>query len=701
MITHMFSAALWIILIALDVAISARLAKMYRKDSDTRKLMFIIGLLMCINVHVTAIVGIDSFPIATNISNWAPLPIILAFIFSTLHEKCRPDPTRCYKIFLTGTALTIIMFFVPPAIDFSQPVISAGLVLAAVLTLAQLSKGFDLSSVTLFFFIPSFAVSYLSIGQGLTELALFAAFTARGVLLMALEISKTQGGKTAVLFAKKELYVQEYNFNKLFNMLPDPAAIIDPKGTILAVSPVLVSLSGLKREELVGTNFLKTDLISDRSKFKMVQYLGSILIDLEIPPYEIEVQSKDGKKGQFEVNTSKIDYRGTTAAMVVFRDLTERNRLLEKIKREQMRFQDIAERTGDWIWELDSEGKFIYSNPVVSKIVGYSSEEIIGKKARDVLVPSSGKHEEFFVPSAIKTGNISPKIMECSLRDGRLITLEIQAMPLSGLDGELVGYRGVCRDFTEKQEMEKKLLKAERFAAIGELSTMVAHDLRNPLQGISNVIHVLKKTAKNTGNNKLASLVPSIEEALNHAEKMVRELLDYSTDIRLELNDSNPTSVVNQALSRISFPENITLVQNTNPEPRIRVDTDKFARVIVNIVTNAFEAMSKGGILKIESKELEGCLQLSIADNGTGIPDEKIDKLWSPFITTRAQGIGLGLPICKRIVEAHGGRILVETEKGKGTTFTIVLPLTKIAEKNVEFCIDERGIIDAELKDSK
>jgi signal transduction histidine kinase len=211
----------------------------------------------------------------------------------------------------------------------------------------------------------------------------------------------------------------------------------------------------------------------------------------------------------------------------------------------------------------------------------------------------------------------------------------------------------------------------------------------------------LKKTAKNTGDNKLASLVPSIEEALNHAEKMVRELLDYSTDVRLELNDSNPTSVVNQALSRISFPENIKLVQNTNPEPRIRIDTDKFARVIVNIVTNAFEAMSKGGILKIESKELEGCLQLSIADNGTGIPDEKIDKLWSPFVTTRAQGIGLGLPICKRIVEAHGGRILVETEKGKGTTFTIVLPLTKIAEKNVEFCIDDRGIIDAELKHSK
>src|SRR4030042_6053890 len=223
------------------------------------------------------------------------------------------------------------------------------------------------------------------------------------------------------------------------------------------------------------------------------------MIDREIPPYEIEVQGKDGKKGQYEVNTSKTSYRGITAAMVVLRDLTERNRLLEKIELEQMRFQDIAERTGDWIWELDSEGKFIYSNPVASKTIGYTSEEIIGKKASDIFFPSMEGNAEPFLESVAGACSLSSIIRQYSLRDGRVLIMEIQAMPMQGVNGELVGYRGESRDFTEKQEMEKRLLKAERFAAIGELSTMVAHDLRNPLQGISNVIHYLQKTTKMQG----------------------------------------------------------------------------------------------------------------------------------------------------------------------------------------------------------
>jgi PAS domain S-box-containing protein len=546
--------------------------------------------------------------------------------------------------------------------------------------------------------MPSFALCYLAIGQGMTELALFAAFTATGTLMIAFEISKSQEGETtSILVLKKELYTAEHNFNKLFKMLPDPAAIIDAKGTILAVSPGIIAMSGLKTEELAGTNFFNIELISDRSKFKMVQHLGSRMIDLDIPPYEIEVQNKEGKKGRFEVNTSKISYRGTTAAMVVFRDLTERNKLLEKIELEQMRFQDIAERTGDWIWELDSEGKFVYSNPVANKIVGYTAEEIIGKKAGDIFVPSAEDHAGPFLESFTKTGSLSSITKQCLLRDGRVLVLETHAISLIGVNGELVGYRGVSRDFTEKQEMEQRLLKAERFAAIGELSTMVAHDLRNPLQGISNVIHCLKKISRNAGNEKLASLVPSIVEALTHAEKIVSELLDYSGDVRLELSESNPKSLVKQALSRMVIPDNISLIEKTRTNPIIRVDSDKMTRVIVNLITNAFEAMPNGGILTIVSKESEGCLQLSIADNGTGIPDEKICRLWTPFVTTRAEGIGLGLPICKRIVDAHKGRLLCETEKDKGTTFTLILPIKKTVEENVEFCVDGQEVVDLEL----
>jgi PAS domain S-box-containing protein len=676
------------------VAISARLARMYRRDSDIRKLMFIIGLLMCINLYAVAIIGIESFSLAKNILEWATLPLLLAFILTSLRERFNLDSKKCYKIFMTGTVLTIFLFAIPTSADFSQPFLMAGLTIAILLSVVQYSKKFDLPSVTLFFALPSFAVSYIAIGEGLTELALFAAFTAKGALLIAFEISKGQEGETtSILGLKKELYSAEHNFNRLFDMLPDPAAIIDPKGTILAVSQNLIAMSGFKKEELVGANFLKIDLISDRSKFNMVQNLGSRMIDLEMPPYEIEVQGKDGRKGQYEVNTSKISYRGAPAAMVVLRDLTERNRLLKEIQREQMRFQDIAERTGDWIWELDPEGKFIYSNPVVGKIIGYTAEEIISKKACDVFVSSANDNLKPFLESVIGASCLSSMIRQCLHRDGRLLTMETHAMPMYSANGELVGYRGVSRDFTEKKEMEKRLLKAERFAAIGELSTMVAHDLRNPLQGIANVIHYLKKTSKNAGNEKLSSLIPSIDEALKHADKIVRELLDYSTDIRLELNESNPKSIITQALSAMAIPANIRVIEKTRTKPKIRVDSDKIKRVIVNIVTNAVDAMPDGGTLTIVSEEEKGYMKLSIADSGTGIPEEKMDKLWVPFVTTKAQGIGLGLPICKRLVDAHGGQIFCESKKGNGTTFTLILPILEAAEKNIDFYVDEKEAI--------
>jgi PAS domain S-box-containing protein len=701
MISYIWSLVFWTALIGLDLAISIVLAQKYRRDFDIRKIMFIIGLLMCINVYVIAVTGIESFPQARNILGWSPLPLLLAFIFTSIHERFSLDSKTCYKFFMFGTALTIVLSIFPLPAGSSQPVLLAGVIFAVVLSIVEYSKRFDLSSMTLFLSMPSFAVSYLAIEQGITELALFAAFIANGTVLLAFEISKNQEGETSsILVLKKELHTAEYNFNRLLDIIPDPAAIIDAKGTILAVSPKIVTLSGFRKEELMGMNFLKTDLISDGSKFTMMQNLGVRMLGYEMPPYEIEVQGKDGKKRQYEVNASKIDYKGKPATMVVFRDLTERNRLLEEIQREKMRFQNIAEGTGDWIWELDCEGSFIYSNPVIEKIIGYTAEEIIGKEACDVFVPSGKDHKEPFLESVLSTSCLSSMIRNCYHRDGRVLTMETQVMPMHDSDGRHVGYRGVSRDFTEKKELEKRLLKAERFAAIGELSTIVAHDLRNPLQGISNVVHYLKKPSKDVANERLASVIPFIEEALKQADKIVRELLDYSADIRLDLKESDPKSIVMQALSGMSVPDNIRVIQKIEVMSKIRVDPDKIRRVIVNLVSNAFDAMPKGGILTIGSREAKGCLELIIADNGTGIPDEKIDRLWAPFITTKAKGIGLGLPICKRIIDEHGGQILCESEKGKGATFTIILPIAEPENKGVEFYVDGKEVVTSESKES-
>jgi sensor domain CHASE-containing protein/nitrogen-specific signal transduction histidine kinase len=226
------------------------------------------------------------------------------------------------------------------------------------------------------------------------------------------------------------------------------------------------------------------------------------------------------------------------------------------------------------------------------------------------------------------------------------------------------------------EEKNAELRKAERLAAIGGLATMVAHDLRNPLQGIATSSHNIRKTTDNLGNYKVTSMLERIDDAVKYSERIVAELLDYSAELKLDLMETDPKFMVNLVISKMTVPSDIKVVDETSEKPKIFLDIDRMRRVLVNLISNAFEAMSKGGKLTISSREVNDKLELIFTDNGVGIPKYKMDRLWTPFVTTRAKGMGLGLPICKRIIEAHGGEILVKSEENVGTTFTLVLPIT-------------------------
>jgi PAS domain S-box-containing protein len=226
----------------------------------------------------------------------------------------------------------------------------------------------------------------------------------------------------------------------------------------------------------------------------------------------------------------------------------------------------------------------------------------------------------------------------------------------------------------ELREAQEKLLKAERLAAIGELAAMVGHDLRNPLTGIAGATYILKKKLNVENDEKIKALLEAIERSVKHSNKIVTELLEYSREIRLELTATRPNRVLKDTLDVLKIPENIRLVDLTADEPVILVDVEKMQRVFLNIIQNAIDAMPEGGELTIKSGEANGNVEISFTDTGTGISKENMEKIFKPLFTTKSKRIGLGLPICKRIVEAHGGSISVKSVEGKGTTFTITLP---------------------------
>ena len=230
----------------------------------------------------------------------------------------------------------------------------------------------------------------------------------------------------------------------------------------------------------------------------------------------------------------------------------------------------------------------------------------------------------------------------------------------------------------ELVDAQVRLVKSERLAAIGELAGMVGHDLRNPLAGIKNATYFLRKKNSAVLDESGHVMLASIDRSVEHADKIIGDLLEYSRDIRLELTEQNPKAMIKYVLLSLEVPEHIEVLDHTESTPTIMVDDAKMVRVFTNLIKNAFEAMPKGGSLEIISRLNGGNVEFIFSDTGVGIPQEVVSKLFTPLVTTKAQGMGFGLAICKRFVEAHGGEISVKSMQNNGTTFTVSVPQAPI-----------------------
>jgi signal transduction histidine kinase len=284
--------------------------------------------------------------------------------------------------------------------------------------------------------------------------------------------------------------------------------------------------------------------------------------------------------------------------------------------------------------------------------------------------------------------------------DGRDEWVELIATPVKDKNGKVVAALELVVNITERKKLQTKLgdysqkleelvqkrtvqlkntqlelVKSERLAAIGELAGMIGHDLRNPLTGIKNSAYFLKKKGNKISRAQAKEMLEIIDKCVNYSNKIVNDLLEYSREVHLESHQESVKKLLTESLSLLDLPKKIEVKNHLNDEPTVKVDPDKIKRVFINLIKNAVDAMPNGGKITIDSQQINGRLEVSFSDTGRGISDEVLPKLFTPLFTTKAQGMGFGLAICKRIIEAHGGTITVITVKEKGTSFTITLPI--------------------------
>jgi signal transduction histidine kinase len=226
----------------------------------------------------------------------------------------------------------------------------------------------------------------------------------------------------------------------------------------------------------------------------------------------------------------------------------------------------------------------------------------------------------------------------------------------------------------ELQGIQEQMIRKEKLAMLGQLAGGVGHELRNPLGVISNAIYYLQMTLTDA-EETTKEYLDMISSEVRNSEKIVSDLLDLSRTKPAERERVEVSELIVQVLDRHNPPEEVQVSTEIGPDlPSVFVDPSQIGQVLDNLLTNAYQAMPEGGKLSIEAKVEEDRLLVSITDTGTGISQENIEGLFEPLFTTKARGTGLGLAVCKNLVEANGGSIEVESQEGKGSTFTVILP---------------------------
>ena len=492
--------------------------------------------------------------------------------------------------------------------------------------------------------------------------------------------------------AKRELD-RELIYNRAFETPIFAMTILDMNQNVVFGNVTARKIFELERDA-VGVNV--RDFLNEESKKLVDAVILPTLEKMGSWQGELVGKLKDGREVPLSASCVIIyDEDGKPhAILATYRDITDRKRAEEeRVKAVSAAAADrekaaVIDALPHSIVVLKLDGEIISVNPAHLKMFGHkSADEIIGTGIEGFRERFSDPEKDFpkslkLFKKIIKKGFVEEPL-EIRFRrvDGKEFVGTISTSLLRDAAGNPKNIIATITDITERKRMEeemrkneKKLALAEKLAAIGEVATQVGHDLRNPLTSIKGAAYYLKTNKKIKFDKNAKKMFDTIDDSIAYCDKILTDLLDFSREIKLKPVRKTVKKVVADAISSIKIPKKVNVINSTQSEPTIRVDILLIRRVLHNVFTNAFEAMPKGGTLKIESKENDENVSIKICDSGVGIPKKVVKKLFTPFFTMNARGVGLGLAICKRIVEAHGGSISIKSKKGKGTCVTIILP---------------------------
>ncbi|MBI4762643.1 MAG: PAS domain S-box protein [Chloroflexota bacterium] len=491
---------------------------------------------------------------------------------------------------------------------------------------------------------------------------------------------------------------QEAEIRKLQQAVEHAAsgvAITNPQGVFEYVNPTFERMTGYTREEVIGQT--PRLLKSGKHPKEFYDEMWRTIQSGQIWQGEMNNRRKDGSLYWEFQTIAPVSANGKITHYVAVKlDITTQKELEEQLRENEARFRQLVENASDIIYRTDALGHFIYVNPVAVNLMGFHSEaEVLGRHYLELAHPEwHARLQHFYGRQFIQGIPNTYYEFEAVAADGRKVWIG-QNVQIIRHNGVVTGFQAVARDITELKKAQHALeeardeaLEASRFKS--QLLSRVSHELRTPLGGILGYAELMQADAFGALNDQQHEAAANILDSAHYLNQMVNDLLNEAEiaarSIKLQNDWFSPVELLEQASASLSvqaIKKGLSFVTEHSPDlpEKLFGDVHRLQQILINLVGNAIKFTERGEVRVRLACPAPGQWAIVVSDTGAGIPKEAQEYIFEPFrqvdnrITRENRGSGLGLSIAKHLIELMGGQITLESEVGKGSTFTVTLPI--------------------------
>ncbi|WP_255726143.1 PAS domain S-box protein [Microvirga sp. ACRRW] len=488
---------------------------------------------------------------------------------------------------------------------------------------------------------------------------------------------------------------QDISFQLLVDAVTDYAiCMLDTEGRIVSWNTGAEHISGWNKDEIRSRHFSIFHIPEDLASGKAAHELEVARDTGRYEEQGVRLR-KDGSR--FIAHVSLTPLKNETGQLLgyakVTRDISERVAAEEALRTREAHLRSILETVPDAMIVIDEQARIQFFSAAAERLFGYKDQEIIGENIKILMPdPYRGQHDGY-MHRYLTTGERRiigiGRVVVGQSKDGSTFPIELAVGEMRS--GGQRYFTGFIRDLTERQktearlqELQSELVHMSRFTALGEMASTLAHEINQPLTAIANYLKGCRRILQRMEGQDVAMLEGAVNQAAEQALRagqVIRHLREFVARGESERHIENLPKLIQEAsaLALVGAREiGVRVSYRLDPNaPLVLADRIQIQQVLLNLIRNAIEAMQdmpqRELVIASHALPQEGLVEISVCDTGTGIEPEILERLFQPFVTTKKHGMGVGLSICRTIVESHGGKIWIESDVGNGTTFRFTL----------------------------